>query len=150
MPFWYSLLTGEKECIFPKEAPCCGIDYTPVGRTYYGTASPLIKRVGDTFYFMSVWHGAAHIYALSIIDNKVSAITTGKIAIQDFSAPKNGKIIYIRGDYTTIAELFVLIRSLARKSGLPILTDGLMTSSFQYRRKCGLTQRTEKSAYKAG
>ena len=107
MPFRYSLLTGEKECIFPKEAPCCGIDYTPVGRTYYGTASPLIKRVGDTLYFMSVWHGAAHIYALSIIDNKVSAITTGKIAIQDFSAPKNGKIIYIRGDYTTIAELFV-------------------------------------------
>ncbi|MGI6577993.1 MAG: prolyl oligopeptidase family serine peptidase [Eubacteriales bacterium] len=109
MPFRYSLLSGKAECIFPKEAPCCGIDYTPVGRTAYGSTTPLIKRTDDNLYFLSIWHGSAHIYTLSLDKgSKVNTLTSGKIAIHDFSAPKNGMVAYIRGDYTTIAELYVL------------------------------------------
>jgi dipeptidyl aminopeptidase/acylaminoacyl peptidase len=106
-PFLYSIKSGDSECIFPKEAPCSGIDYTPIGRTAYGMSTPLMKLIGDELYFMSVWQGTAHVYSLSLDENpKVKVLTSGEISIYDYCGNKDGLLVYIRGGYTSIAELY--------------------------------------------
>ena len=99
--------------LFPEVCECYGIDAMSIGKTAMGTDNPVCQlsecdsERGAFLYFISSDNGAVNLFRFSLASQKIEKIIGGKISIHSFCPPKNGKIIFTRGDTTTIAEVYV-------------------------------------------
>ncbi|MCL2006452.1 MAG: S9 family peptidase [Treponema sp.] len=107
-PLLHNLINGEAKSILPQDCECYGIDTATIGRTAMGRENPSyqLSDCGNFLYFITSDNGAMNLYHVSLLDGKTEKITDGKIAIHSFCTQVNNKIIYVRADTVTMAEVY--------------------------------------------
>ena len=110
-PIRVSVEGGEKSVIFPEEEICHGVAPYSAGKTVFGKIKPQVQLSdnGEYLYFISTWHGYTHVYRMNLEgEPKIEQVTKGDISVSGFYKPINNKLVYTRGDFTTIDEVFCL------------------------------------------
>ena len=101
---------GEKQDVnlMEKQERTAGLAPMVVGHTAYGSYLPELQMdpLSGELYFLSGWQGTREIYRLST-DGRVEQVTCGHHCIHGFCAPRNGKLLYVKGDACHLAQVYV-------------------------------------------
>lgn len=98
---------------------CAGLAPMVTGHTAYGNYLPELQRdtgSGD-LYFLSGWQGTREIFRLGT-DAGVEQVTEGTHCIHGFCAPREGKLLYVKGDACHLADVFIMDLSSGREERL--------------------------------
>lgn len=104
---------GAAVSIFPDEAPCDGATAFLYNGDGYGDYYETMQVSSDGRYahFISGWHGSSNVYRVNIEGENaagprvIEPLTTGQQYFKSLGAAANGRMICIRGDMLTPAEV---------------------------------------------
>lgn len=117
LPYLFSLTDGKKEPLFEAACPVEEINNLVVGRNAVGREAPpcVFSEDGGTYYFTSLWMGNQHLYVYDRAKKEFTCLGTEDESIQALSAPRSGRMVYLKGTLMYPAELYW--RRLAEDAG---------------------------------